>query len=336
MENKSNEIENSESDNQVLRVENLVIEFSSGDQKIQAVNGVSFELNKGETLAIVGESGAGKSVVGRSIVGILSDQKKQIKQGHIWLNGNDIVAMNEKELRKIRGKQISMIFQDPMTSLNPVFTVGNQIEEAYCEHNHVSKKEARAKTEELLELVGISRTRYRDYPHQFSGGMRQRVVIAMAIACNPDVLVADEPTTALDVTIQAQILDLIYELKEKYGSSVILITHDLGIVAENCDKVMIMYAGRIVESGTKEMIFHNPLHPYTRGLFDAIPGINKGRLKQIDGLPPDPGKLPDGCCFHPRCPYANKECCCNVPELKEYEKGHFSRCNAGKEQRENE
>lgn len=315
----------------VLQVEDLVVRFHSGDETIHSVNGVSFHLKQGETLAIVGESGAGKSVLGKSIMSILPHPQAEIERGHIYINGKDIIGMTEKQLRKIRGKQISMIFQDPLTALSPVFTIGNQIEEAYREHNKVTRKQAREKTKELLKMVGIPEDRYKDYPHQFSGGMRQRVVIAMALACDPDILVADEPTTALDVTIQAQILELINDLKEKYHTSVILITHDLGIVAENCDKVIIMYAGQIVEYGSKEEIFRNAVHPYTKGLFQAIPSVSclGQQLNPIKGLPPDPGKLPAGCPFCPRCPCAGDRCPFEKKGLIEVAPDHFSRCARG-------
>lgn len=317
----------------VLDVKDLMVWFHSGDETIHSVNGVSFQVKKGETLAVVGESGAGKSVLGKAIVGILPEKQARIKQGSIRINGTDITALSEKQLREIRGKQVSMIFQDPLTALSPVFTVGNQIQEAYRTHNKVSRKEAVARAKELLKVVGIPENRYGDYPHQFSGGMRQRVVIAIALACNPDILVADEPTTALDVTIQAQILQLINELKEKYQTSVILITHDLGIVAENCDNVAIMYAGKIVEYGSKKEIFTNTMHPYTKGLFEAIPSVSRlGRkLKPIEGQMPDPGKLYHGCAFYSRCPYAGEECREEEQELAEIVPGHFSRCTRCKE-----
>lgn len=312
----------------ILSVRDLKVQYSANGSIVHAVNGVSFELKKSKTLALVGETGAGKTTIAKAIMSILPDPPAKITGGEIFFEGSDLLQMKEKKLRAIRGEKISMIFQDPMTALSPVYTIGNQIQEAYREHNKVSSEEAKKRTVELLNMVGISAERYGEYPHQFSGGMRQRVVIAIALACNPDILIADEPTTALDVTIQAQVLDLIYRLREKQGTSMILITHDLGIVAENCDDVAIVYAGQIVEIGTKEHIFLNTAHPYTRGLFDALPNMadTKGELKPIKGLPPDPTDLPKGCKFNPRCPYATERCLSEEPELRETEDGHWVRC----------
>ncbi|MCD7852843.1 MAG: ABC transporter ATP-binding protein, partial [Oscillospiraceae bacterium] len=252
----------------------------------------------------------------------------------ILLDGDDMLKMKKDRLRKIRGARISMIFQDPMTALSPVYTIGNQIEEAYLEHFNVSRAEARKRTVELLNMVGISEERYGEYPHQFSGGMRQRVVIAIALACNPNILIADEPTTALDVTIQAQVLDLIYRLKEQNGTSMILITHDLGIVAENCDDVAIVYAGEIVEQGTKEHIFNETAHPYTKGLFGALPDMagEDEKLHPIAGLPPSPSNLPTGCKFHPRCPNACSRCEKEAPPMTEISAGHYVRCFLAQEE----
>lgn len=311
-----------------LNVNDLVVEYSSGGQIVQAVNGVSFKLNKGETLGLVGETGAGKTTIAKAILQILPDPPAKIRGGEILLEGEDVIKMPEKKLLTIRGKKISMIFQDPMTALNPIMSVGSQITEVILLHNKISQKEAVERTCEMLEMVGIPRQRYVEYPHQFSGGMKQRVVIAMALACEPELLLADEPTTALDVTIQAQVLEMISELQKKYATTMILITHDLGVVAETCDKVAIVYAGYIMESGTKEDLFLNPTHPYTHGLFGSIPKLDDDskRLKPINGLPPDPTRLPDGCPFAPRCPHATDACRSGKMPNVEITPGHFVRC----------
>lgn len=318
----------------ILKVKDLVVQYQTNGEIVEAVNHVTFLLDRGKTLALVGETGAGKTTVAKAIMGILPNPPARVVGGEIVVEGQNILDMKERQLRRIRGQQVSMIFQDPMTALSPVFTVGGQIEEAFREHNKVSRAEAKKRTIELLNTVGIPAERYGEYPHQFSGGMRQRVVIAIALACNPEILIADEPTTALDVTIQAQVLELIYQLKQKYKTSVILITHDMGIVAENCDDVAIMYAGEIVEYGSKEQIFMDPHHPYTNGLFGALPNMAQGkeRLKSIRGLPPDPVSLPKGCKFHPRCPYAAEKCCRELPGLEEIAPGHFTRCFGYKEE----
>ena len=297
-------------DNVFLSVKDLVVEYTSDNQVIHAVNGVSFELEKGKTLGLVGETGAGKTSVAKAILRILPDPPAKIKNGAVCLEGTDMFLLPEAEMQKIRGRRISMVFQDPMTALNPTMRIGDQIAEGIAVHEKLSKAEARQKAEKMLEMVGIPSSRYREYPHQFSGGMKQRVVIAIALACNPELLLADEPTTALDVTIQAQVLDLINDLKVKQNTSMILITHDLGVVAETCDDVAVMYAGEIIESGSLEEIFDHPSHPYTRGLFAALPNMNESsdRLNPIVGLPPDPSNLPTGCKFHPRCPYATDAC----------------------------
>ena len=320
MDNKRNET--------LLTVKDLVVEYTSGKEVVQAVNDVSFEITEGETLGLVGETGAGKTTIAKSIMSILPDPPAKVRSGEILFKGQDILQMREKEVRKIRGKKISMIFQDPMTALNPVFVVGDQIAEVIKEHEKVHKREATKKAREMLEVVGIPGERYNEYPHQFSGGMKQRVVIAMALACNPELLIADEPTTALDVTIQAQVLEMMQDLKKKYKTSMIMITHDLGIVAEICDRVAVVYAGEIVELGTKEHIFDDGRHPYTKGLFDALPSLaeDQERLKPIEGLVPNPADLPQGCKFHPRCPYATEECSKQIPALREIAPGHFSRC----------
>ena len=312
----------------ILSVKDLTVQYRAGGEIVEAVNNVSFEVKREHTLALVGETGAGKTTIAKTIMSILPDPPAKVIGGTVELNGENILAMKEKQLRKIRGRQISMIFQDPMTSLSPVYTIGNQIEEVILEHNNISHREAKKRTIDLLNLVGIPSERYGEYPHQFSGGMKQRVIIAIALACNPELLIADEPTTALDVTVQAQVLNLIYDLKERIGTSMILITHDLGIVAENSDEVAIIYAGEVVEYGTTEKVFNNTLHPYTKGLFNALPNMvaSGERLNPIQGLPPNPARLPSGCRFHTRCPYASEECVQTSPELKDIGDGHLVRC----------
>lgn len=313
-----------------LTIRDLVVEYSSGGEIVQAVNGVSLEVGKGQTLGLVGETGAGKTTIAKAILRILPTPPAKIKQGEIILGQEELLKMPEKEMQKIRGNKIAMIFQDPMTALNPTMTVGDQINEVVLQHNDFTRQQAQERTIEMLEMVGISALRFHDYPHQFSGGMKQRVVIAMALACNPELLLADEPTTALDVTIQAQVLEMINELKEKFNTSMILITHDLGVVAETCDKVAVIYAGEIVESGSKEQLFRNPQHPYTLGLFGSLPKMDDDskRLSPIKGLPPDPTHLPQGCKFCTRClekcePHKKE----TVPNMVEIEPGHFVRCH---------
>lgn len=315
-------------DKPFLSVNNLLLEYTSEGKIIHAVNGVSFNLKRGKTLGLVGETGAGKTSIAKSILRILPDPPAKIRGGEIFFEGVDLLKLSEYEMRKVRGRKISMIFQDPMTALNPVMRVGEQISEAIREHNKISKKEAAERAAKMLEMVGIPAERYREYPHQFSGGMRQRVVIAMALACNPKLLLADEPTTALDVTIQAQILDMINNLKKEYNTSMILITHDLGVVAEVCDEVAIVYAGEIVEYGNKEEIYNNPKHPYTIGLFGALPDLNSNvkRLSPISGMPPDPSNLPKGCHFYPRCPHPKATCKNEKMPLIEIVPGHLCRC----------
>lgn len=297
--------------NRFLSVRHLTVEYTSDGQIIHAVNDVSFDLEKGETLGLVGETGAGKTTVAKSILRILPDPPARVKSGEIFFEDKDLMRLSEVEMRNYRGSRISMVFQDPMTALNPVMRVGDQIAEVLAAHNpDMAKHDVTDKAIEMLELVGIPGDRYGEYPHQFSGGMKQRVVIAIALACSPDLLLADEPTTALDVTIQAQVLDLISDLKEKQNTSMLLITHDLGVVAETCDKVAVMYAGEIIEYGSLEEIFDHANHPYTLGLFGALPDMAKGakRLSPISGMPPDPSDLPRGCKFSPRCPYATEDC----------------------------
>lgn len=311
-----------------LEVKDLKVEYTSEGKIIHAVNGVSFSLDKGRTLGLVGETGAGKTSIAKAILRILPDPPARITGGQVMLEGEDILQIKEKKMRKLRGHKISMIFQDPMTSLNPVKRVVDQIAEVIRTHNKVSAAEATAEAIRMLGKVGIAENRAHEYPHQFSGGMKQRVVIAMALACNPDLLLADEPTTALDVTIQAQVLDMINKLKEDYNMTMIMITHDLGVVAEVCDDVAVVYAGEVIEYGTKEEIFDHPAHPYTIGLFGAIPDLNSHvkRLSPIDGLPPDPSDLPQGCNFSPRCPYATDSCRKGDIALRNLGNGHSCRC----------
>ncbi|WP_069649791.1 ABC transporter ATP-binding protein [Caloranaerobacter ferrireducens] len=313
---------------ELLNIKNLVIHYITDDGTVRAVNGIDIKLNKGETLGLVGETGAGKTTTALGIMRLVPNPPGKILDGVIEFEGRDLLKISEEEMRNIRGNKISMIFQDPMTSLNPVMTVGEQIAEVIEIHQNVSKQEAMEKAGEMLELVGIPKARLNDYPHQFSGGMKQRVIIAIALACNPQLLIADEPTTALDVTIQAQVLDLMNNLKNEFHTAMILITHDLGVVAEVCDKVAIMYAGEIVETASLEQLFENPKHPYTLGLFGSIPKLDEevDRLKPIKGLMPDPTNLPSGCKFHPRCPYAKDICAKQEPKVTEIENGHKVKC----------
>ena len=311
-----------------LEVRDLVVEYTSDGEIVHAVNGVSFSLRKGETLGLVGETGAGKTSIAKAIMRILPDPPAKITNGEVCLGGEDLLKLPEKDMLQVRGKKVAMIFQDPMTALNPVMTVGSQIVESIVLHEQCSKREAEAKAVEMLEMVGITANRFHEYPHQFSGGMKQRVVIAMALACNPELLLADEPTTALDVTIQAQVLEMINELKEKYNTAMILITHDLGVVAGTCDNVAVCYAGEIIEYGDKVALYDYTSHPYTIGLFNSLPDIKSDakRLSPIDGLPPDPRELPSGCKFYPRCPRATDECAAAPVPLREIGPGHFCRC----------
>ena len=313
----------------LLEVKNLETEFKIKRGLVKAVNGVSFEIEKGEILAVVGESGSGKSVTSLSIMGLI-EKPGRISNGEILFNGQELTKMSKKEMQAIRGDKISMIFQEPMTSLNPVYRIKDQIVESILTHTKMTKKEAEDHAVEMLRLVGIPdpERRAEDYPHQMSGGMRQRVMIAMALACNPELLIADEPTTALDVTIQAQILDLINSIREKLNMSVLLITHDLGVVAETADKVVVMYCGRVVEKGTVEEIFTDPRHPYTKGLLESIPRMDKDvkPLYMIKGLVPDPTNLPKGCPFADRCDRCMDKCREAMPKLVENEKGRAVRC----------
>jgi len=312
----------------LLKVSDLVVHYELENEVVEAVNGVSFEMDRGETLGIVGETGAGKTTLALSVMRLVPDPPGRVVQGTIALDGEDVLSMTKRDIQQIRGKKVSMIFQDPMTSLNPVQTVGRQIMEVIKLHENCSAAEAVMRATEMLERVGIPGERFNEYPHQFSGGMRQRVVIAIALACSPELLIADEPTTALDVTIQAQILDMMRRLKDDLNTSMIMITHDLGVVAETCDKIAIMYAGELVEYGTAEQIFHRPKHPYTEGLFRSLPSLDKDvdRLRPIPGLMPDPTKLPNHCSFYDRCESACGACLRGEPPVIEPEPGHIVRC----------
>ncbi len=312
----------------LLEIKNLSIQYQTMDRTVCAVNDISLTIEKGETLGLVGETGAGKTTTALGILRLVPDPPGKIVGGEILYNGENVMEMNEAQLRDMRGGKISMIFQDPMTALNPVMRVADQIAEGIHLHSKCSKGEAMMEACRMLEMVGIPAERGVEYPHQFSGGMKQRVVIAMALACSPELLLADEPTTALDVTIQAQVLDMMNDLKKKMGTAVLLITHDLGVVAETCDKVAIMYAGEIVEYGTLEDIFDHVQHPYTQGLFGSLPSLDKSvhRLSPIYGLMPDPAHLPEGCKFNPRCPHVTEACRQREPELTEVTPGHFVRC----------
>ncbi|SES96002.1 peptide/nickel transport system ATP-binding protein [Natronincola peptidivorans] len=313
----------------LLEIKDLTIHYVTDDGTVRAVENMSLEIGKGETLGLVGETGAGKTTTALGIMQLIPNPPGKIISGEIIYEGENLIGKSPAELRKIRGNNISMIFQDPMTSLNPVMTVGEQIAEVIKLHQKVNATEAVLKAQEMLETVGIPGERHKEYPHQFSGGMRQRVVIAIALACNPNLLIADEPTTALDVTIQAQVLTLMKKLKEEFETSMIMITHDLGIVAEICDKVAIMYAGNVVEYTDVESLFTSPKHPYTIGLFNSIPNIEEDMeaLQPIKGLMPDPTDLPSGCPFHPRCPKATAVCSERQPAPIEVAEGHFVSCH---------
>lgn len=313
----------------LLDLRNLSVAFDTDSGKVYAVNNLSLKIGKKETLGLVGETGAGKTTTALAIMKLIQSPPGKITSGEILLEGKDLMKVPEKDMFNIRGNKISMIFQDPMTSLNPVMTVGEQISEVIELHQKLSKEELHKKTEEMLEVVGIRKERINDYPHQFSGGMKQRVVIAMALACNPELIIADEPTTALDVTIQAQVLELMKDLKEKYDTSMILITHDLGVVAEICDYVSVIYAGSIVEYASVKDMYENPGHPYTKGLFNSIPSLDEDveSLTTIKGNPPDPSNLPGGCRFHPRCDKCMEICKNKNPEFHEVTPGHFIACH---------
>ncbi|MFP4114647.1 MAG: ABC transporter ATP-binding protein [Spirochaetota bacterium] len=329
-------------DNAILRVRGLQTYFNTDDGVVKAVDGVSFDLHRGETLGIVGESGSGKSVTNLSVMKLIPSPPGKIVGGEAWMDGEDLLTKNEQELRKIRGKKISMIFQDPMTSLNPFLRVSTQIVETIRLHEGLDKQSARQKAIDMLKLVGIPNPAKRidSYPHQFSGGMRQRVMIAIALSCNPEIIIADEPTSALDVTIQAQILELLKNLSADFGTSVIMITHDLGVVAGMCDTVAVMYAGRIVERGAVAEIFEDPKHPYTRGLIKSVPRLDtagKGRLYSIEGQPPNVIDMPDCCPFHPRCEFAMDVCRRKYPSATAQGEARSVNCwlfNSEREKRE--
>ena len=316
-------------ENILLNIKDLHVEYHTMDGKAKALNGVNLTIEKGEAIGLVGETGAGKTTLALSILGLLSKEVAKVPKGEIWFDGKNLQdKKNKKLLQKIRGNRISMIFQNPLTSLNPVFTVGEQIAMVFRQHEHLSKKEAWEKAGEMLKVVGIPSYRLKEYPHQFSGGMRQRVGIASSLVCKPDLLIADEPTTALDVTIQAQVLELMKDLQKQYNMSLMMITHNLGIVAELCEKVAVMYAGRIIEYGPVEKVFKNPCHPYTVGLIGALPDIKvkKDRLQPIEGFMSDPMNLPEGCRFNPRCAKCMEQCRAEEPPMIEVEEGHFVAC----------
>jgi len=312
----------------VLEINDLVVHYETDDGIVEAVNGVNIELRQGEILGLIGETGAGKTTIALSILNLLPHPPAHVIRGEIRLNGRNVFQLSAHELRNMRGSEVSMIFQDPMTALNPTHRVGDQIAEMIRLHKKVSKVEAQNEAVKMLQMVGISPERYTDFPHQFSGGMKQRVVIATALACNPGLLIADEPTTALDVTIQAQVLDMMKKLVDEAGTAMILITHDFGIVARTCHKCAIIYAGEIVESGTLEHIFRNPQHPYTIGLFGSIPSLDEDvhRLKPIPGLMSDPTDLPEYCSFYDRCERRCEKCKETDPKPVEIEPGHFVKC----------
>ena len=316
-------------DTPMLQVKNLCTSFNVDAGEVRAVNGISFNLDKGKVLGIVGESGSGKSVTAYSIMRILVEPGK-IVGGEILFTGEDIVKYSKKQMREFRGKRVSIIFQDPMTSLNPTFTIGNQLREAILLHTDRNRAEANARALEMLQLVGVNEPekRLKQYPHELSGGMRQRVMIAMALACEPDILIADEPTTALDVTIQAQILELMKDLQKKMGMAIIMITHDLGVIADMCDEIIVMYAGRVCERGTVDEIFYNPRHEYTKGLLRSIPTLNGGhdKLIPIAGSPVDLTNLPAGCAFASRCDHCMKICLTDQPEEVRVNDSHIASC----------
>lgn len=315
-------------ENNILSIKNLAVRYVTDDGTVEAVNGIDLEIPRGKTVGFVGETGAGKTTTALSILRMIPSPPGEIVSGTIQLDGKDLMSMSIREIEAIRGNDVSMIFQDPMTSLNPVMTVGEQIAESIRTHNKVSRAEAMERVGDMLETVGIQRERAGDYPHQFSGGMKQRVVIALALACNPKLLIADEPTTALDVTIQAQVLDLMKNLREKFGTSMLMITHDLGIVAEVCDEVSIIYAGRVVEHGNLDDIFNHTMHPYTEGLFNSLPDVTARdrKLRPIPGLVPDPANLPKGCEFEPRCSYACEKCKTQKAQTRRISDTHSVAC----------
>ena len=315
----------------LLEVRDLTTQFFTEDGIVKAVDGISYDLEEGEVLGIVGESGCGKSVGALSLIRLIPFPPGRIVGGEVIFEGENLMEVDDSEMRAIRGNQISMVFQEPMTSLNPVLTVERQLTEALVLHMDMNKVQARERALELMNLVGIpdAESRIKDYPHQFSGGMRQRVMIAIALSCNPKIIIADEPTTALDVTIQAQILELMKSLSAQFGTALIIITHNLGVVARYADRVIVMYAGKIIEEGSSEEIYHNPKHPYTLGLLQSVPRLDQDRqtsLEPIEGMPPDLIDLPVGCSFAPRCKYAYERCTQETPPLMEVQDGHESAC----------
>ena len=313
-----------------LSIRNLTIEYVTADGTVHAVNDVSLRIGRKRCMGLVGDTGAGKTSTALAVMNLIPNPPGKIRSGEILVNGYSTLTMSDRELDSVRGKEVAMIFQDPMTALNPVLTIADQIAESILLHENIGKDAAIEKAVQMLELVGIKGNRAFDYPHELSGGMKQRVVIAIALCCNPHLLIADEPTTALDVTIQAQVLELIDGLRERYQTSMLLITHDLGIVAEMCDEVSVMYAGQIVETGTVKDVFTHTLHPYTEGMFNSLPNIHDRsvRLQPIPGLMPDPTDLPAGCPFHPRCRYATEECARTKPVMTDFGNGHSAACLA--------
>ncbi len=312
----------------LLEIKNLSVQYSVNKVITKAVSNLSLEVLRGEIVGLVGETGAGKTTTALSVMGLISGPTGKINNGCIRFEGENLLSKTQRQMRRIRGNSISMIFQDPMTSLNPVIKVGDQIMEVIALHNQISKGEATQKAQRMLEMVGIPANRYEEYPHQFSGGMKQRVMIACALACNPKLLIADEPTTALDVTIQAQILEMIKDLQKQFNSAMLLITHDLGVVSEICTRVAVMYAGNIVERGSIRCVYDNPLHPYTQGLFKSLPDLDRdtARLDPIPGMMPDPTNIPKGCSFSPRCHLFSEKCIEACPKPVEVEPGHFISC----------
>jgi peptide/nickel transport system ATP-binding protein len=316
------------SSDKLLEIQGLSVDYVVNDIVVKAVRNLSLDIGEGECLGLVGETGAGKTTTALAAMGLIPDPPGRITNGRIKFEGEDILRKSPKQMRKIRGSAISMIFQDPMTSLNPVINVGDQIMEVILLHSKISKGEAAVNAQKMLEMVGIPANRYSEYPHQFSGGMKQRVMIACALACNPKLLIADEPTTALDVTIQAQILELIENLKKEFNTAMLMITHDLGVVSEICDRVAVMYAGNVMELGSVQAVYDRPSHPYTAGLFKSLPNLDEDvdRLEPIPGMMPDPANLPEGCPFVPRCPVHGKRCEEEQPDFVETEPGHKVAC----------
>lgn len=313
--------------NDILQVKNLHVHYITDEEEVYAVNGISFELKEGDSIGLVGETGAGKTTTAMAIMQLVPDPPGVITEGEIYFKGKNLIMNSDKENEKIRGNGISMIFQDPMTALNPTMTIGDQLIEVLLRHNKITKAEAKKRCIEMLEMVGVKAERFDDYPHQFSGGMKQRVVITMALLCNPDLLIADEPTTALDVTIEAQILHLMKQLQEEKKTAVMMITHNLGVVAQFCTRLYVMYAGKVMESGTVKEIFKHVCHPYTDGLMRSVPDMeSKERLYNIRGMVPSMLHLPKGCRFCPRCQYSGPKCFEKEPELYQVSPGHFVRC----------